>query len=421
MRGRSLFSIGRLTEYLRAETVDFNSLIDSYSDEILRNNTVDDLVDEMYEQIKWEPINLGDVLYDAKEGDIDVSGDHQRDIRDRSRLFTVRGAIIEAIMPISGDIGTLHYFPDSLETYGNLPTGWIHSTDGNLELRMTKAIPGDEYDNIDELKKMFDQNIQSIKMFISHTNGVISKYNDDLKNRIRNIIELRRSQMDRFHKFVEDLQIPLKRSSGQPNMLNINLRKRKLVNIKQEKADSEPEPSISTEDYEHILALIRHGGMSFEETKTTFNKLHEEELRNVILAFLNIYFEGQATGESFRGFGHTDIRIIDSDRFAFVAECKVYDGEDVVHKAIDQFLDYLTWRDCKGSLILFNKKRSGFKAVQEKMSGILTSYKNCIRMVDQESDHEWRCKVRSLEDPERVITVHVFLFNLFVRDRKSEG
>ncbi|EWM15286.1 LOW QUALITY PROTEIN: hypothetical protein KUTG_05590, partial [Kutzneria sp. 744] len=37
----------------------------------------------------------------------------------------------------------------------------------------------------------------------------------------------------------------------------------------------------------------------------------------------------------------------------FIGECKFYDGPKVVADALDQLLDYLTWRDTKAALLLF--------------------------------------------------------------------
>ena len=74
----------------------------------------------------------------------------------------------------------------------------------------------------------------------------------------------------------------------------------------------------------------------------------------MVLAQLNGHFKGAATGEAFRGKGKTDIRIEQDDRAAFVGECKNWNGETGATKAIDQLLGYLTWRDGKAALIVFN-------------------------------------------------------------------
>ncbi len=99
---------------------------------------------------------------------------------------------------------------------------------------------------------------------------------------------------------------------------------------------------------------------------------------------------------------------------AFVAECKVWHGGKELGHAIDQLLDYLTWRDCKDALIVFNKKVSGFSALLEKVPAAISAHQLMEKDLGQQSAGEWRYLFRSKEDENRQITVHVFLFNLFV-------
>ena len=85
----------------------------------------------------------------------------------------------------------------------------------------------------------------------------------------------------------------------------------------QRETQFEPEPGIENEHYEHILNVIRHGLCTFEESPKTCSKLNEEDLRNLLLANLNGHYEGDASGETFRNTGRTDIRIMARDRAAF--------------------------------------------------------------------------------------------------------
>ena len=175
-----------------------------------------------------------------------------------------------------------------------------------------------------------------------------------------------------------------------------------------------PEYQISDAIYDEILKIIFHEGASFERTPTTYAKLDEEELRNILLAHLNTTYLGQATGETFRKKGKTDICIEFENRAAFVAECKLWKGEKAVLQAIDQLLGYLTWRDVKAALVLFNKDVSGFKQIQEGVLDILRKHPNCVRARPLTNQSEWDLVLRSRENSERLITVRVFLFNLHI-------
>jgi hypothetical protein len=183
---------------------------------------------------------------------------------------------------------------------------------------------------------------------------------------------------------------------------------------KQTRIDAVQPPTISDEDYEYILRIIRHQGRTFETTPKTYEVHDEEELRDMLLANLNSHYEGQASGETFRKQGKTDIRIEDKNRVAFVAECKVWEGTKKLSGAVDQILAYLTWRDCKASMIIFNKTVSGFSAIRNKVPEILTKHPNFVSQGQVDQLGEWRFRFKSPEDAQRLIIVHVFLFNLYV-------
>ena len=142
---------------------------------------------------------------------------------------------------------------------------------------------------------------------------------------------------------------------------------------------------------------------------------NEEELRDIVLANLNSVYEGDATGEQFRKKGKTDICIEDSNRAAFVAECKIWRGEENLTAAVDQLLGYLTWRDCKTALIVFNKEISGFVPLQPKLEEALREHAMCEGPITCGQAGEWRFRFRSAEDTDHKVTVHVFFFNLFIQ------
>ncbi|MDD2467824.1 MAG: hypothetical protein PHI97_27920 [Desulfobulbus sp.] len=141
----------------------------------------------------------------------------------------------------------------------------------------------------------------------------------------------------------------------------------------------------------------------------------EEELRDFILAHLNTHYEGQATGETFRKKGKTDIRIEQENRAAFVAECKVWRGPKGVTEAVGQLLGYLTWRDCKASLVFFNTQNAGFKEIQDKLPEALKTHPRFHGELKANEPGEWRFRFMSEGDDNRYVILHVFLFDLFVK------
>lgn len=180
------------------------------------------------------------------------------------------------------------------------------------------------------------------------------------------------------------------------------------------KSGYKPEPGITEEDYAHILSVIRHEGRTFETTPKTYAVHDEEALRDILLAHLNGHYQGDATGEAFRRSGKTDIRIEDNNRAAFVAECKTWKGQKGLSQAVNQLLGYLTWRDCKAAIVVFNKHNAKFSGILETVPGVFQAHPNYKRSVETREHGEWEFHMTSLEDDGRQIRVHVFIFNLFV-------
>ena len=108
-----------------------------------------------------------------------------------------------------------------------------------------------------------------------------------------------------------------------------------------------------------------------ERNPESFQRLTEPHIRDHFLIQLNGHYYGSATGEIFNGVGKTDILLRIRDRNAFIAECKFWKGPKSFSLAIDQLLSYLTCRDCKCALFIFNR-RGQSPSVAKKMHTILT-------------------------------------------------
>jgi hypothetical protein len=210
------------------------------------------------------------------------------------------------------------------------------------------------------------------------------------------------------------------KKSGMPEFRPIEMAKRVTKPLPRPPAAGfKPEPAISDATFEEILAVIRHAGASFEGAPQTYKPLGEEALRDNVLSHINVLYEGKATGETFRKYGKTDIRIEEDTRSAFVGECKLWSGEKALLDALDQLLGYLTWRDCKDALIVFNKDVAGFSSVQETTAASLKTHARFLREKPTGRAGEWRLVFQSAEDAAREVTVHVFVFNLYVAPERG--
>lgn len=118
-----------------------------------------------------------------------------------------------------------------------------------------------------------------------------------------------------------------------------------------------PEPALDESIYRDVLQQVRGWADSLERTPTTGNKLHEEELRDLLLGMLNGYWRGAAGGELFNGAGKTDILVRNEGRNVFIGELKIWHGPSTVDETIDQVLRYLVWRDSKAAIVVFIKAK----------------------------------------------------------------
>lgn len=171
-----------------------------------------------------------------------------------------------------------------------------------------------------------------------------------------------------------------------------------------------PDPTLDLKQYETILGLVRGAGHSIEQSSSRTRKLDEETLRDLFLVPLNAHF-GTASGEAFNYQGKTDVLIRHEGGTLFVAEFKIWGGDKRFLATIDQLLSYLTWRDTKAAIVMFNRN-AGFTAVVEKMRVLIKDHPRYVSgpvNLDETSDRY----IFSLpQDNERKVIISLLAFDL---------
>ncbi|MBQ8624219.1 MAG: hypothetical protein IJ424_07620 [Oscillospiraceae bacterium] len=203
-------------------------------------------------------------------------------------------------------------------------------------------------------------------------------------------------------------------SKNAPNTKPIQLKRIvRQPSVKPTVKPSTPEPYISDSDYENINNIISMCGTTMEKTARTYFANTEEELRDHLLAALNTHYEA-ATGETFRKIGKTDIHIEFENKAAFIGECKIWRGEHLFQGAVQQVINYSTWRDLKVSVIIFNKENQSFPAILSKIKSWADA--NTISYV-QSQTNIWKCKYHR-QDMNVDIQLTVLAFDLYVDKSK---
>jgi len=411
-----LFFEGDLSETIRNYFAKVNEKIDLLSKEQFLNTPEEELVEHFVTSLSIEPLVL---FEDSKEMEqeeieIDISGRHDRYDFGIPGPRYVRGVRVTVSVPYTGDpllwkLRPNHYM--SVFPRANVRKPGKDGI-GHVDIIVEQPIDIEP----DRFKSGIDRTLEEIRFYIDSQKKQMEDENAKLPDLVRRAIRNRHERLEKQEGIVKLLNIPLKRKEGSPDIHPIKI-KRKLVRPLPPlpKSGFKPEPGIIMEVYEHILGVIRHEGRTFETTPKTFAMHDEEQLRDILLAHLNGHYKGGATGETFRKKGKTDIRIEEEDRAAFVAECKIWHGQKELLNACDQLLSYLTWRDCKAAIIIFNKNNSKFTELLSKVPVTLQQHSLFIKDLDHGCDGEWRYLFSSEEDEARRIYVHVFLFNIYCK------
>ncbi len=173
-------------------------------------------------------------------------------------------------------------------------------------------------------------------------------------------------------------------------------------------------PELGEPAYFEILDRIIQLGVNLEKYPNVTRSMDEESIRDYFLPHLNsISKDHSATGETFNKKGRTDILIQDNaGHNVFIAECKLWKGTSYIFEAINQLLErYVSWRDEKTALLVFNKDVSGFSEVIRKGSEAVKNHPNCINMIGKRKETSFSYLFRQLEDPEKTIKLELVLFN----------
>lgn len=413
-----LFADFDLADSLRSNQSKIQEQVDSINKDQFLATPYDDLIEHVINQNTIDPITLYEdriVASEPSECQIDVSGDPRRFNRDPSRPCYVPGHEISIEIPFSGDHNLLRA---KTSTWSSVfPTGQIRQgKDGIGQIVMVFRQPHDSDPN--QIKSSFDNNLKMIKDYLSWSKAQVVAFNQSIPNLVKQAVNFRREKLKKQNSLCDILGIPLKQKNGVPNFDPIKVNKKITKPLPPPpKGGFKAEPGITDIDYENIIKLIRHGGISFEKTPKTFCVHDEEELRDIILSQLNAVYEGEAKGETFNKAGKTDILISEEGRSAFIAECKIWRGQKSFSEAIDQLLSYLTWRDCKTALIVFNKNNKNFSQILELVDDTVAAHPNFISKVDQKDANEWLYKMQATDDETRVVKMNVIFFNLYCPEK----
>jgi hypothetical protein len=374
----------------------------------LLNASEEDLVASLVEEFTlYVPVlNEEGIHVDYGEQQIDVSGDRQRFILDRSNPFLIPGTRVTFIVPFTGDGHLLDVQPQNFSfslggSRAEVLKDGIHFTYSGANLDGKAA------------RREFDNEMGQIRQNLGNLKVACDRHNAELAGRVRQEIQQRKTKLLADAKMAAAIGFPIKKREGIPTTYALPVQKRKprIERPAGSAAAFQPEPALAMAEYDEILAIVRNMVKVMEQSPKAFEKMGEEDLRTHFLVQLNGQYEGRATGETFNYQGKTDILIREEGKNVFIAECKFWGGERQFLETIDQLLSYLSWRDTKAAVLIFNRNQN-FTEVLRKIEESAPQHPNFKRVIAKLDESSFRYVFHQPEDKNREVIVTVLAFNV---------
>ena len=336
---------------------------------------------------------------------LDVSHDFRRGAFGDERIV-VKGTVLDIAVPFTGD-------PD---LWRIRPSTYSLSGYPELEIRdgvvvFSRSFPDDSPES-ERLKTEIERTINSLENAVANLASDVENHNRETSKEVRAALERKLTKAKAAVTAVADLGIPIRiRAAPTTFVVPTKRRKSPISRPLVLKDKFAPEPTIEQQVYEHILGVLKSMALVIERDPTSFASLSEETIRTHFLLQLNGHYEGSATGETFNSSGKTDILVRVSDRNVFIAECKFWGGPTSFSNAIDQLLGYLSWRDSKCALLIFNKTKAS-SAIRKKMHETMIARAEHRKTLAHDHNGDSRYVFVKPSDPGRQIQIATMLFDV---------
>ena len=336
---------------------------------------------------------------------IDVSHDFNRAAFGEGRIL-VKGTVLHIAVPFSGDPLLWRICPSAFSLSGY----------PELEIRddvvvFSCSFPDDAAEP-QRLKAEIARTISSLSDAVSNLAKDVENHNKEAPRVVRATLERKLSNARAAVNAVIGLGIPIKQRSAPETFVAPTKRRESPVSRPSvPKRKFVPEPILEQEEFEHILGVLKGMALVIERSPASFASLDEEAIRTHFLLQLNGHYEGSATGETFNASGKTDILIRVDNRNVFIAECKFWRGPKSFSEAVDQLLGYLSWRDSKCALLVFNRAKDS-SAVRQKMHEFMTSRTEHRKTSSYDAGGDARYTFVKPSDSGREIQIQTMLFDI---------
>ena len=351
-------------------------------------------------------LHVDKIYIKEDKGSIDILLKHAF----RSNVFPekdvlLKGTVIKIAIPFNGDRDLWSLRPSTF-ILGDLPN--IHIDQNEIEF--IESFPDGSKD-LKVIKSNIDKNIKSLEDNIKFLNIDVKKHNDSAPKQIIQALKEKIENAKNAKGIVLSLGIPIKRRENPPPFTVPLKRRVRPIAQPTNEFGALGEPILDKNEYDFILKILRSMSLVIERNPSSFANLKEEAIRNHFLIQLNGHYEGKAMSEAFNAAGKTDILIREGNRNAFIAECKFWRGPNSFKGAIEQLLSYLTWRDSKCALLIFNRNMNS-ENVRKQMHQEIVARHEHRKTIFHESEGDSRYILVKPTDPNREIVVTTQLYDI---------
>jgi len=341
---------------------------------------------------------------------IDVTHDFRRAVFPGERAV-VRGTRIDIAIPYEGN-SLLWKIQASTFSMGGYPDIEIR----NNEVLFSINFPDDSAEP-DRIRSDIEQNIKSLEDAVAYLKNDVINHNNSSPNTIRQALSRKRTFAQRTTGAIAALGIPVKRVDSEPTFTIPTKRRSSPARLPVvATGEYKPEPILEEKEYQHILEILRSMSLVIERNPSSFASLDEESIRDHFLLQLNGHYEGNATGETFNASGKTDILIREENKNVFIAECKFWHGQKEFGEAVNQLLGYLTWRDSKCALLIFNRTKDS-NTIRQKMHDAMEAIPEHRKTVSHQENGESRYILIKESEPGKEIIVTTQLYDIPLKNR----
>lgn len=169
---------------------------------------------------------------------------------------------------------------------------------------------------------------------------------------------------------------------------------------------------LSRESLIQVLTLVEQAGRGLQLTPALYCGFGEEDLRMIIVGFLNAVFERPAaSGETFSVSGKTDILLNIPGGAVLIGECLWWRGAAPYIAKMEQLFTYVAFHHTAAMMITFSRQVSLIRVVEKATAAL---HQHASRRGDIGKSSPTRCTSlhEHPRDPEKSIEIHHLFFNL---------